>query len=862
MQKDERLCMDGTRLADLLLLLMFEGRQALPKITTFNWTSRSSSRSVESDRIHRHLIECIRNKDTDALIEAVESGSVEVNFTDDVGQTLLNWASAFGTPEMVEYLCEKGADVNRGQRSSSLHYAACFGRPQVAKLLLRFGANPDLRDEEGKTPLDKARERSDEGHREVAVILENPADWMGAAIQIGGAGEGSSSTTSASTDAAPTPAGTQQGGADDDKKVNVVPTEVAMKYLQRLLPLFIQLFQQSLVTGVRRLSVNLMKKCIHYANGDALKALGKKSRFTERLVEVVSSVLDQEDEEEGQLTALNMMKDLLEKDNEYFLEHFTRLGILNKVYSLAYSSTNDDAGGESSVVDAPLATIQQQQSYDNGAEDAPDVQIGRAHRWRDWCMVRGRDCLYVWCDACALEFSNGSNGWFRFLLDGKLLTMYSSGSPECVSDNSENRAEFIEKFQRARVAVKTGTPTMPVLSVPSPPGGEQRRIVIGNWFLECLVPGELNIRNAEGQQQRTILKEDLAGFIFESNRDTRHSFTAETSLGPEFSTPWLGRRGRRLKSRAEMHRQHARTFAKELYEKYFQEAKEKTSSSLVQLKAVADALRNVSETVKKGGDPKAQLQHALNVLRCLISDDQAISNYEFYSSGLASALLSVLPEVEDNMNLKNAFYRVLGAPVPAKGGKAGRRSVDDEESQQSSAVALLIQKIISVLESVEKLPQYFYDTPGSSFGFQLLTRRFRLRLERAAHETTLIDRTGRCLKAEPLATVQQLKSHLWKMVAKQWYDNDRSTFEFVKELKEKKEAGQEVVFSFQEDFDENGLIYWLGTNGKTVRDWVNPAAYGIVHVTCSEGRTLPYGRLEDILSRDSNPLNCHTNDDK
>ena len=68
--------------------------------------------------------------------------------------------------------------MNKGQRSSSLHYAACFGRPQIAKVLLRFGANPDLRDEDGKTPLDKARERNDEGHREVASILQSPADWI------------------------------------------------------------------------------------------------------------------------------------------------------------------------------------------------------------------------------------------------------------------------------------------------------------------------------------------------------------------------------------------------------------------------------------------------------------------------------------------------------------------------------------------------------------------------------------------------------------------------------------------------------------------------------------------------------------
>lgn len=61
---------------------------------------------------------------------------IEVNFMDDVGQTLLNWASAFGTQEMVEFLCERGADVNKGQRSSSLHYAACFGRPGVAKVFI------------------------------------------------------------------------------------------------------------------------------------------------------------------------------------------------------------------------------------------------------------------------------------------------------------------------------------------------------------------------------------------------------------------------------------------------------------------------------------------------------------------------------------------------------------------------------------------------------------------------------------------------------------------------------------------------------------------------------------------------------
>ena len=146
---EERCILDTMRLVDLLLVLLFEGRKALPRsggagltapatssgtpgtIRSGSGSSSGSSSAAGSmlrrldsagERTHRQLIDCIRSKDTDALIDAIDSGGIEVNFMDDVGQTLLNWASAFGTQEMVEFLCERGADVNKGQRSSSLHY--------------------------------------------------------------------------------------------------------------------------------------------------------------------------------------------------------------------------------------------------------------------------------------------------------------------------------------------------------------------------------------------------------------------------------------------------------------------------------------------------------------------------------------------------------------------------------------------------------------------------------------------------------------------------------------------------------------------------------------------------------------------
>ncbi len=89
----------------------------------------------------------------------------------------------------------------------------------------------------------------------------------------------------------------------------------------------------------------------------------------------------------------------------------------------------------------------------------------------------------------------------------------------------ESRSEFLEKLQRARSQVKPVTASHPILSTQGP-----TKLTVGNWSLTCLKEGEIAIHNSDGQQA-TILKEDLPGFVFESNRGTKHSFTAETSLG-------------------------------------------------------------------------------------------------------------------------------------------------------------------------------------------------------------------------------------------------------------------------------------------------------------------------------------------
>ncbi|KAG8035223.1 hypothetical protein G9C98_001713 [Cotesia typhae] len=851
---DERCALDSMRLVDLLLVLLFEGRSALGRGGAAGGPSgpllpRLRRLDSAGEKSHRQLIDCIRSKDTDALIEAIDSGGIEVNFMDDVGQTLLNWASAFGTQEMVEFLCDRGADVNKGQRSSSLHYAACFGRPAIAKVLLRHGANPDLRDEDGKTPLDKARERVDEGHREVAAILQSPGEWM------------------------LPPSNREHRKQDSDVDSEYTEPkgdpEMAPVYLRRLLPVFCATFQSTMLPSVRKASLNLIRKMVHYIQPDLLVetcGADKTSGCGAMLVEVITNVLDNEDfeikatpppppplklivgpklpclrkststssssqnyiidktvvasvvsfqvhlamlnsnnyqqlpttklpiptqhiileDEDGHLVILQMIQDLMMKGKEEFLEHFARLGVFSKVAALAGpQDTPAEPENEPAVATASTGD-------EHKLEDARELLVGRAYHWRDWCICRGRDCLYVWSDAAALELSNGSNGWFRFILDGKLATMYSSGSPEGGTDATESRGEFLEKLQRARGQVKPNTVSQPVLSKPGP-----TRLVVAGW---------------------------------------------------------AGKRCKRLRSKIEAIKQKVKTQAQEIYESYFKAAQAQPRGVVAKLAAIVNQIDKAYQKQLSGNrEWRSVLQSALEELKMLLNEEGRVSAYELHSSGLVQSLLGLLanPSGPQVTTVRANRMRLQRIAVFKNCFKA-------KDTNDGNSAKVLVQKLVSVLESIEKLPVYLYDTPGSGYGLQILTRRLRFRLERAPGESSLIDRSGRSLKMEPLSTIQQLENHLLKMIAKQWHDHDRSTFTFVKKLKE----GTKMTFQYSHDFDENGILYWIGTNAKTSPEWVNPGQYGLVVVTSSDGRSLPYGHLEDILSRDQSALNCHTNDDK
>ena len=285
------------------------------------------------------------------------------------------------------------------------------------------------------------------------------------------------------------------------KEEDVGDSEMAPIYLKRLLPIFTEIYHSSLAPPLRKESLRLMRKMMHYIAAPNLQELCNEAAvtastsadssssshppFSAQISEVIAAVLENEDDHEGHLSALNIMQELLAKDRESFDEQFARLGLPTKIAALAGPAMEDETeveeedredsergSGESSEgatgrSDERTAAAadecdeepekrratkkkrskkskgaekkQQQQAEEGGAkkeqpsmaqEDASEIVLFVAYQWREWCVVRSRDCLYLWNSCCAIELSSVSNGWFRFLVDNRLATMYSSGSTE------------------------------------------------------------------------------------------------------------------------------------------------------------------------------------------------------------------------------------------------------------------------------------------------------------------------------------------------------------------------------------------------------------------------------------------------
>lgn len=274
----------------------------------------------------------------------------------------------------------------------------------------------------------------------------------------------------------------------------------------------------------------------------------------------------------------------------------------------------------------------------------------------------------------------------------------------------------------------------------------------------------------------------MPGFIFESNRGTKHTFTAETTLGPDFTTGWTNTRKKKLRSKAEAQKYQVKNLARDLYNRYFKAAQAVPRGAVAKLSNIVRKIELALEEqcsphhymhggegnskISTGTTWQDRLRGALNDLTQLLHNDGVISAYEMYSSGLVQALVAVLSKSYWELGVNNGRASKYQKQRIAIFKECIFKSHQQDFGKNTAAI--LVQKLVSVLESIEKLPVHLYDSPIGGYGIQILTKRLRFRLERAACEQTLFDRTGRTLKMEPLATIGQLNKYLLKMVAKQW----------------------------------------------------------------------------------------------
>jgi ankyrin repeat protein len=123
------------------------------------------------------------------LLKAVQNGQLplarmllaahaDMNIENNEGRTALSYAADYSVnfPEMLKLLLTAKADPNIGKGNLPLMVAVNNADIGAAKLLLENGANPNIHDHDGNTPLHEATFSSKLDKKVIVLLLENKAD--------------------------------------------------------------------------------------------------------------------------------------------------------------------------------------------------------------------------------------------------------------------------------------------------------------------------------------------------------------------------------------------------------------------------------------------------------------------------------------------------------------------------------------------------------------------------------------------------------------------------------------------------------------------------------------------------------------
>ncbi|KAF7977136.1 hypothetical protein HWV62_4537 [Athelia sp. TMB] len=96
-----------------------------------------------------------QNNQLSLLRSLVSEVPKQVNAVDVDGRTPLHWAASSGSIDIVRYLIDQKAEVDKADGSgwTPLHIASSAGQEEVVKELVGAGADVDRKNDKGITPL-------------------------------------------------------------------------------------------------------------------------------------------------------------------------------------------------------------------------------------------------------------------------------------------------------------------------------------------------------------------------------------------------------------------------------------------------------------------------------------------------------------------------------------------------------------------------------------------------------------------------------------------------------------------------------------------------------------------------------------
>lgn len=117
--------------------------------------------------------------------------------------------------------------------------------------------------------------------------------------------------------------------------------------------------------------------------------------------------------------------------------------------------------------------------------------------------------------------------------------MYSNGIPEMGNDNNENLPIFFNKLLKAIEKLKNIDISEKTLTLRPLFADGNSVIKIDNWtFTAVKEATELHVTNLHADQ-KTILRREVTGFEFESNKSEIVQFLATSELKNELNTTWM-----------------------------------------------------------------------------------------------------------------------------------------------------------------------------------------------------------------------------------------------------------------------------------------------------------------------------------